>query len=350
MADMNKQALLDYLGQFKIPNEEGIFSGLGVDVHVQTNDENVRLIFSGDLRAVEKISKCQSDLKEYLSSIVEPANLQFVFSGQTESKQKQTPTGSAPQKLSLPFVKNIIAVASGKGGVGKSTVAVNLACALKDAGHRVGLLDLDIYGPSVPTMLGIQQEPEKEGNKVIPIFYKGMATLSIGYLIPADKAVIWRGPLIQKMVYQFLMETKWPELDYLILDTPPGTGDVHLSLAQIVPLSGVLVVTTPQKLSLIDAEKSIAMYETLKIPVLGLIENMANVKCPKCDHSFQVFDEGGGVSLSRKKQVPLLASLPINSIIRESGDIGTPFYVKNRENLASQKIGDVAKYLEKVFK
>lgn len=123
------------------------------------------------------------------------------------------------------------------------------------------------------------------------------------------------------------METKWPELDYLILDTPPGTGDVHLSLAQIVPLSGVLVVTTPQKLSLIDAEKSIAMYETLKIPVLGLIENMANVKCPKCDHSFQVFDEGGGVSLSRKKQVPLLASLPIDSIIRESGDTGAPFYL-----------------------
>lgn len=203
MADMNKQALLDYLGQFQIPNKGGNFSDLGIDVHLQTNGEQVRLIFSGDLRAVEKISKCQSDLKEYLSSIVEPANLQFVFSGQTEPKQKQSAAVNTPQKLSLPFVKNIIAVASGKGGVGKSTVAVNLACALKDAGHRVGLLDLDIYGPSVPTMLGLQQEPEKEGNKVIPIFYKGMATLSIGYLIPADKAVIWRGPLIQKWFISF---------------------------------------------------------------------------------------------------------------------------------------------------
>jgi Mrp family chromosome partitioning ATPase len=350
MAAINKQALQTHLDAFKLPDSGVLLSTLPIQTHFQWEANPVRLIFFGDGPTIRMLSHHQQALKNHVLQVVRDRDVQLIFSSQAQQpSQQESPPKKRVEKIHLPHIKNIVAVASGKGGVGKSTVAVNLACALQKSGHRVGLLDLDIYGPSLPTMLGLNQEPKREGGKAIPVDYHGLPTLSVGYLIPADKAVIWRGPLVQKMVQQFLTETAWPDLDYLILDTPPGTGDVHLSLAQMVPLSGVLVVTTPQKLSLIDAEKSVEMYETLNIPVLGLIENMADVACPSCHHSFQIFDQGGGEFLSQKKQVPLLASLPLSKFIRESADSGQPFYEQSEKTFFHEGIDKIVTYFEKIL-
>lgn len=221
-------------------------------------------------------------------------------------------------------VKNIIAVASGKGGVGKSASALNLAIALQLEGARVGILDADIYGPSIPIMLGTQNErPESPDNKIMhPIMAHGLASNSIGYLVQNDHASIWRGPMASKALTQLLKETAWPMLDYLIVDMPPGTGDIQLTMCQQLPLTAAVVVTTPQDIALSDAAKGIAMFEKLDVPVLGIIENMSYFECGNCHHKTAIFSEKGAQSLSEKYALPLLAQVPLDPIIREYADAG----------------------------
>ncbi len=230
----------------------------------------------------------------------------------------------------LPQVKNIIAVASGKGGVGKSTTAVNLALALAAEGARVGILDADIYGPSQPMMMGIEGRPESEdGQTMEPLENYGVQVMSIGFLVNQDEAMIWRGPMATQALEQLLRQTNWKELDYLIVDMPPGTGDIQLTLSQRVPMTGAVIVTTPQDIALLDARKGVAMFEKVGVPILGVVENMAVHVCTNCGHVEHIFGEGGGKRYADEKSLDYLGALPLNLQIRLQADNGKPTVVSD---------------------
>lgn len=232
----------------------------------------------------------------------------------------------------IPGIKNIIAVASGKGGVGKSTTAVNLALALAAEGAIVGMLDADIYGPSQPTMLGISGRPvSKDGKTMEPMEGHGIQANSVGFLIDVETPMVWRGPMVTQALEQLLTETRWSNLDYLIVDMPPGTGDIQLTLAQKVPVTGAVIVTTPQDIALLDARKGLKMFEKVNIPILGIVENMAMHKCSQCGHLEHIFGEGGGARMSQDYNVDLLGSLPLDISIREQADTGKPTVVSDPE-------------------
>lgn len=227
-------------------------------------------------------------------------------------------------KESLPGVKNIIAVSSGKGGVGKSTVAVNISVALASLGAKVGLLDTDIYGPNVPIMMGTNEEPRVRGNKIAPREAYNVRFMSVGLLNRGDQAVIWRGPMLHRLIEQFLRDVEWGELDYLVVDMPPGTGDVQLSLAQLVPVTGAVLVTTPQEVSLSDVRKAYNMFQQVGVPVLGIVENMSYFVCSNCSEKHEIFGNGGGEDLASRYNTPLLGQIPLSVGIREGGDMGVP--------------------------
>jgi ATP-binding protein involved in chromosome partitioning len=228
----------------------------------------------------------------------------------------------------MPSVKNIIAVASGKGGVGKSTTAVNLALALAAEGAQVGVLDADIYGPSQPTMLGIAGRPQsKDGKTLEPLEAHGVQAMSIGFLIDTETPMVWRGPMVTQALEQLLRDTNWRELDYLIIDLPPGTGDIQLTLAQKVPVTGAVIVTTPQDIALLDARKGLKMFEKVGVPIVGIVENMAVHICSNCGHAEHIFGQGGGEQMCKDYNVPFLGSLPLDIKIREQADSGRPSVV-----------------------
>ncbi len=236
--------------------------------------------------------------------------------------------GAAPAGADLiPEVKHTIAVSSGKGGVGKSTVAVNLALALHGDGAEVGIVDVDVYGPNVPLMIGARGRPAMVANRIVPVQAYGVKVMSIGFFVKEGDPVIWRGPMIHSAVQQFLKDVEWGPLDYLLFDMPPGTGDAQLSLSQTLPLSGVVMVTTPQDVSLLDVRKGLQMFRKMNVPVLGIVENMAGFACPHCGHDTPIFGEGGGAKLGREFEVPVLGSIPIDPEMRIGGDTGEPIVV-----------------------
>jgi len=236
------------------------------------------------------------------------------------------PRPSITQNPRLPSVKNIIAVAAGKGGVGKSTVTTNLAGALYLAGAKVGVLDADIYGPSIPQMLGDPDIPASVDtkNRITPAVHLGLSVISVGFFVERGGAVIWRGPMVHKLLQQFLEDVEWGELDYLVVDLPPGTGDAQLSLSQLIPITGAVMVTTPQEVSVIDVEKAMAMWKRVEVPVLGVVENMAYYACPSCGHHDEIFSRGGGRRLAEREKVPFLGEVPLVSAVRSAGDKGKP--------------------------
>lgn len=244
----------------------------------------------------------------------------------------------------IPGVKNIIAVGAGKGGVGKTTVAVNLAIALARSGGRVGLIDGDVYGPNVPMMLGVgkAQLMADEEQKIIPPEQYGIEVVSMGFLASDDSAIIWRGPMLHGVIRQFFQEVRWGQLDYLVIDMPPGTGDVALSLSQTVPVAGAIVVTTPQQVSLADSRRAVRMYEKLNIPVLGMIENMSYFVCPNCKHESDIFGRGGGEETAVEMQVPFLGRIPIYEPIRVGSDTGHPIVLAEPDSPAAQAFVHVA--------
>ena len=245
--------------------------------------------------------------------------------------------------VQLPGVRNVIAVGAGKGGVGKTTIAVNLAIALAQTGSRVGIIDGDIYGPNVPIMLGLAGRLTTDGDKIVPTEKFGIKVVSMGFLVTDESPVIWRGPLLHSVIQQFFHEVKWDELDYLVVDMPPGTGDVALSLSQTVPVAGAIVVTTPQEVSLADSRKAVRMYQKLNIPVLGLIENMSYFVCPSCAHESDIFGRGGGERTAAELGVPYLGGIPIYQPIRMGGDIGEPLVVSEPESPAARAFFETAK-------
>ena len=255
------------------------------------------------------------------------------------------PTSQPPQgavSRAIPGIKNIIAVGAGKGGVGKTTVAVNLATALARSGSQVGIIDGDVYGPNVPIMLGLEAQLETDGKKIIPAEKYGLRVVSMGFLTSADAPIIWRGPMLHGVVKQFFQDVRWGELDYLIIDMPPGTGDVALSLSQTVPVSGAVVVTTPQNVSLADSRRAIGMYKKLEIPTLGIIENMSHYVCPSCHHGSDIFGEGGGERIADELKVPFLGRIPIYTPIRVGSDTGVPLVVSEEDSPAAKAFRDTA--------
>jgi ATP-binding protein involved in chromosome partitioning len=251
---------------------------------------------------------------------------------------------AGPARERLPKVRNIIAVAAGKGGVGKSTVATNLAVALAQQGTRVGILDADVFGPSIPQMMGQPQTvSEIQGeHTIVPGIHHGIKVLSVGFFVDRGAAVIWRGPMIHKLLTQFVEDVDWGELDYLVIDLPPGTGDTQLSLAQLVPVTGAVMVTTPQEVSVIDVEKALAMWKKVEVPVLGIIENMSYFACPKCGHHEEIFAHGGGRRLAERENLAFLGEIPLLSSVRGSGDNGRPIVLAEPESAVAQAFSAIA--------
>jgi len=277
-------------------------------------------------------------LKEKVAAIAGVADANIYISSKVVSHGVQK--GVKP----IEGVKNIIAIASGKGGVGKSTVAVNLALALSAEGATVGILDADIYGPSQPRMLGVSSKPEsKDGKKMEPIVSYHLQAMSIGFLVDEETPMIWRGPMVTQALEQLLRETNWQDLDYLIIDLPPGTGDIQLTLAQKVPVTGAVIVTTPQDIALLDARKGLKMFEKVEIPVMGVIENMSTHICSKCGHEEHIFGDGGGRRMAEENDVDFIGSIPLDIRIREQTDSGKPTVVADPDGKLSQVYRDIAR-------
>ena len=263
---------------------------------------------------------------------------------QTQPSPRPAAHAVQPGLHPIPRIRNVIAIGSGKGGVGKSTTAVNLALALHAEGARVGILDADVYGPSIPAMLGLSGKPESPDNKSIePMRAFGVEAMSIGFLVDADMPMIWRGPMATSALTQLFSDTRWGDLDYLLIDLPPGTGDIQLTLAQKIPVAGAVIVTTPQDIATLDAKKALKMFEKVEVPVLGIVENMAVHTCSNCGHVEHLFGQGGGERMAAQYGVPLLGSLPLDIAIREQGDAGQPVVVAAPDSAVAQAYRQVAR-------
>lgn len=318
-------------------------------------DGGLRVDVASDGLSLDDKVTLERGLKEALQGLVSDALIYFKRRQPKSSDEAAKPKGPAPltdrkapfgiqvDKRAIPGVTEVIAVASGKGGVGKSTVSANLAAALASQGHRVGLLDADIYGPSAPLMLGASgQLSVTQGNKLVPKEAHGVKIVSFGFLTDAQEPVIWRGPMIAKAFRQLAYDVAWGELDYLIIDLPPGTGDIQLVLIESLPIHGALIVTTPQDVALLDAHKALSMFHRLEVKVLGLVENMAIFTCSKCGHTEHVFGEGGAERMSRERKLPVLARLPLEGAIRAHSDAGLPIALVP-ESLSGQEFQKLAR-------
>jgi ATP-binding protein involved in chromosome partitioning len=307
-------------------------------IHIDDACVQIKLVFGYPLAGFK--NTLITALTEKISPLIDSRKCEIDINWQIDSHVGQRGLKS------LPSIKNIIAVASGKGGVGKSTTAVNLALALSQEGARAAILDADIYGPSVPTMLGVFDAPEaSETKKLLPIERHGIQSMSIGYLVDTRSAMVWRGPIVTTALQQLLNDTAWDALDYLIIDLPPGTGDIQLTLVQKIPVSAAVVITTPQDLALIDARRAYEMFLKVNVPVLGVIENMSTHICSQCGHAEKIFGEGGGQRLADEYHIDLLGALPLAATIRAETDSGTPTVARDPNSAHAQIYRDIARQI-----
>lgn len=338
MANIDKAAVESLLKSFIDPNvETDLVTAKSVkSIHIDGNHVSVAIELGYPAKSY--VDELRSALLNHLQSL--PGL------GQLDVSVKFNIVAHSVQKTLKPLenVKNIIAVASGKGGVGKSTTSVNLALALAAEGATVGILDADIYGPSIPTMLGLSGQPESHDGKTMqPKVSFGVQTISIGYLIDPDQPMIWRGPMVTSALQQLLTQTQWNDVDYLIIDLPPGTGDIQLTLAQQIPVSGAVIVTTPQDIALIDAQRGLGMFEKVNVPILGLVENMSVHICSHCGHEEAIFGQGGGVAMAHKNHIDMLGALPLDIQIRQNADGGRPTVVADPEGRPAQIYKQIAR-------
>ena len=317
MADITREQVLDQLKTVNDPelNEDLVTLNMVKDVAV--DGSSVRLQIELTTPACPLKDRIREDVERAVKQIPSVKDVAIDWSARVRS--------SRPTAALLPGVKNVIAVGAGKGGVGKSMVSVMLAYGLHRAGATVGLMDADVYGPSIPTMTGLKgQQPMVSDDMIVPLDAGGVKIISIGFLVGQDKALIWRGPMVHGVVLQFLEQVNWGALDYLVVDLPPGTGDVPLTLAQSIPMTGSVVVCTPQDIALSDARRAVAMYGQLKVGCIGIIENMSYYLCPKCGHRDELFDHGGARKAAGELGVPFLGEIPLNARLRMFGDNGSP--------------------------
>jgi len=323
------QELLEALRQVKYPGFTRDIVSFGFIKDIEVGGTGVTVQLAPTTDNPEVIAQMRQEILDVLESLV-AVPVEVVV-------QRPPASGQVRAKPEIPGVRHVIAVASGKGGVGKSTVAVNLALALSAIGQRVGLLDADVYGPSVPLMLGIHERPQTtEDKRLLPIQKYGLKVMSMGFLVPAGHAVVWRGPMIDKLLTEFTKNVDWGDLDVIVIDLPPGTGDAQLTIVQKVPLSGGVIVTTPQDVALLDVRRGVKMFEEVHVPVLGVIENMSYHICRRCGHRAEIFSHGGGARMAEQFQVPFLGEVPLVREIREDGDVGTPLVVAQPAHPQSQ--------------
>lgn len=336
MPEVTKEMVVEALSKVNDPELHRDLVSLGMIRDVAVTDGAVKFTLALTTMACPLKSRMQEDCKTAVMRIPGVREVTIDLTADTPRNARPASgkkVGDIVLQDMLPTVKNAIAVASGKGGVGKSTVSVNIAAALAMEGARVGLLDADIYGPSIPIMMGVTEQPEiTDSEEIIPIRKYGIELMSIGFVIPEEQSVIWRGPMVAKMLQQFLSGVKWGELDYLIVDLPPGTGDAQLTLTQSVPLAGGLIVSTPQAVALADVRRGITMFKKVDVPILGVVENMSTFVCPKCGHEEHIFAYGGARSEAEKLGVPFLGEIPIDLSIREGGDSGVPVVVAHSDS------------------
>jgi len=346
MDEMNAKAIEELLSKVKYPGFSRDIVSFGVinQIKVEGNQVEISLKFTTKneetrLQVIEDIQKTFSE--NYPNGKIK---IEEFTSGAPKEKTAAPAGDPWAGRAPIPGIKKIIAVASGKGGVGKSTVSTNLAIALSQQGLKTGLMDSDIYGPSVHIMMGVEERPQvDETQRIIPIDKYGIKLMSMGFLIDDDAPLIWRGPLVMKAVEQFLHDVVWGELDVLVIDLPPGTGDAQLTLVQKTPLSGAIIVTTPQEVALVDARRGLKMFQKVGTPVLGIVENMSYFVCPDCGAKTFIFGSEGGARASRELGVPLLGRIPIEANITESGDLGKPVVISHPE-------GDTAKAFQEIAK
>ncbi|MER3524309.1 MAG: iron-sulfur cluster carrier protein ApbC [Ignavibacteria bacterium] len=340
MKQLTEANVLDALRQVKDPDLHRDVVSLNFikDLTINGKDVSFKIELTTPACPVRDDLKAQAE-RTIRSSIEDVGAINIEMTSNVmrhENKQKEA---------ILPGVRNTIAVASGKGGVGKSTVAVNLAVALAKDGARVGLVDADVYGPSIPLMMGLKGRPQVRGQRLQPMERYGVKVMSIGFLIDPMQAVIWRGPMASGAVKQFLSDVDWGELDYLVFDLPPGTGDIQLTLVQTIPLTGAVIVTTPQDISLADAKKGFVMFQKVNVPIFGIIENMSYYVCSHCGHRENIFDTGGGRRAAEELDVPFLGEIPINTSIRVSGDTGVPVVIDEQQRAQAEIIQQIARNL-----
>ena len=339
MPPVSASAVLESLKVVTDPDLGRDIVSLGFVKNLEVADDDGRVSFSIELTTpacpVKDQMRDQAHAAVAALPGVSEVNVEMTASVRSAAVPQ---TGRSP----LPGVKNIIAVGAGKGGVGKTTVAVNLAVALAKYGGKVGMIDGDVYGPNLPIMLGLETQLESDGKKIVPAEKFGIRAVSMGFLTSDDAPIIWRGPMLHGVVRQFFQDVRWDELDYLVIDMPPGTGDVALSLSQTVPVSGAIVVTTPQTVSLADSRRAVAMYKKLEIPTLGIIENMSHYVCPSCSHESDIFGKGGGERMATDLGVPFLGRIPIYEPIRVGSDTGKPLVIAEPDSPVSRSFFDVA--------
>jgi len=338
MPSVNQEQIESILAEIQDPDIKQDLKTLQAVKSVDIEDNNVRIDIELGYPANGSHADLIEAIKEKLESQSEVQSVDVSIYTKIVSHAVQK--GVKP----LTNIKNTIAIASGKGGVGKSTTAINLALALQAEGANVGILDADIYGPSLPRMLGVHGKPDtKDGKTVEPKVSYQLQSMSIGYLIEEDTPMIWRGPMVTSALEQLLSDTNWTDLDYLIIDLPPGTGDIQLTLCQKIPVSGAIIVTTPQDIALLDAKKGLKMFEKVAVPVLGIVENMSTHICSECGHEEHIFGEGGGQQMSEQYDVDLLGSLPLDIKIREGVDNGRPTVAMDPESRITQIYREIAR-------
>lgn len=317
--------------------------GLVRDVQAESGAVIVELLPASHRREVAQA--IGQRVHETVSTIPEVRSVRVVTAEAAPAQAHGHPEGQS----GVPGVRRILAVSSAKGGVGKSTVAVNLAVSLQRSGARVALMDADVYGPSVPLMMGMDARPRPVGQKIAPIERYGIDVMSMGFFLDDSSPVIWRGPMVMGLIRQFLRDVEWGEQDYLVVDMPPGTGDAALTLAQQVPLSGAVIVTTPQEVALADVERGIAMFRQLHVPVLGIVENMSYYECPDCGEREEIFGAGGGDSLARRFGIGVLARLPLVAEVRQGGDAGRPITVVAPDHAVSKSFAELARSVDQAL-
>jgi ATP-binding protein involved in chromosome partitioning len=339
-ANITEHAVLDALRGIKDPDlgKDIVTLGMVQDLHIHDANVTFTLAFSGQAPA-SKVA-LHSSASKAVSQIPGVSRVQVKMGSATA--RPSAPHEPPPPADFIPDVKHTVAVSSGKGGVGKSTIAVNLALALKQMGSEVGLVDVDVYGPDVPLMMGARGRPGMFDNKIIPVEAHGIKIMSIGLLVAEREALVWRGPMIHSAVQQFLRDVMWGPLDYLVFDMPPGTGDAQLSLSQVVPLSGVVMVTTPQDVALLDVRKALGMFKKLNVPILGLVENMSYFVAPDTGKRYAIFGEGGGARVAEEFDVPLLGQIPLEMETRKGGDAGVPIVVGQKDSAQAKAFREIA--------
>ena len=334
---MTPDAVRDALKRVVDPDLQADIVALKFVKDIAVDDDRVRLTIESPTPSPARRAALEQQVRDTLTKV--PGITHVEIDSRFAVRSVSAPEHGKPP---LPGVKNVIAVGAGKGGVGKTTVAVNLAVALSKSGARVGVLDGDIYGPNVPIMFGLQAQLQSDGRQIRPAEKYGIQVVSMGFLTQDEAPVIWRGPMLHSAIQQFCREVAWKDLDYLVVDMPPGTGDVALSLSQTVPAAGAIVVTTPQQVSLADSRRAVRMYQKLNIPPLGLVENMSFYECTNCHHEAHIFGHGGGEKIAEQLQVPFLGRLPLYEPIRVGSDRGIPLVIAEPDSVGAKAFMSLA--------